>query len=95
MAMPLRSLASVDAQGPSLCMPAEWDALPESLELQVRRLGPLQDGLDDIGGEESEPQDAADISLGHALVSRYCRDRRCLAGEELPFPGMGADERLD
>ncbi len=68
----LRESASGESQSPSLLMPTDGDALHEPLQFQVRRLIPVEYGLDDVGREEGEAQDAADVSLGHTFLLRDC-----------------------
>ena len=67
-----RQSASGESQSLSLCFPTDGDALEEPLELQIDRLDPVEYGLHDVGGEEGEAQDAADVSLGHSFLVCDC-----------------------
>ena len=57
-------------ENPSLLIPTDRDALHEPLQLQIDRLVPVEYGLHDVGREEGEAYDAADVSLGHAFLLR-------------------------
>jgi len=77
----LRESAFGEAKGPPLCLPAERDALHEPLELEIRRLRTLQNGLDDVGRQEDQAEDAPDITRCDTFDLRNGVDRRSLARE--------------
>ncbi len=66
----LRESTSGESQSPSLLIPTDGDALHEPLEFQVRRLIAGEYSVHDVGREEGETHDAADVSLGHAFLLR-------------------------
>ena len=69
--MSLLESAVGEPEGSSLRMPAERNALHEPFKFQVPGLGPFQNGLHNVGGEEREAHDATDVSPGHALSCRF------------------------
>ncbi len=68
----LRESTSGKSQSPSLLIPTDGDALHELLQLQIRRLIPVEYDLDNVGREEGETHDAAHVSLGHTFLLRDC-----------------------
>ena len=62
---------------------------------QVRRLGSADDGLDDVGGQERQGQQVAEIAGVDVLDRGHAFDRRGSASEEGLEATMGAADFLE
>lgn len=68
--------------------PADGNTSREPLEGQVIRLATLQDGVDDVGGQEGARKNLAHISFCHAGLSHERLLIECLAFEHVLVPAI-------
>ena len=80
------------AELPALPLPFDRERLHQMSELRCPT--PVQDVLDDVGGEEREPQDAADVGAAYAFGMRQLGERSVLAALQHPLPSPRPRERL-
>ena len=58
----------LETEGVLLVLPGVRNALQQPLEVEIGGLLSVQDGFDDVGGEEGKVEDAGDVTLGQALL---------------------------
>ena len=67
----------------------------ELAHCEVDGLPPLDDCLDDVGGKESERQDAADLAIIDTNMACEARNRRMTIVVQLMQPAPGATDHID
>ena len=85
----------VEAEGAAFLGPGEREALAEFGKGEVLGLRPLQHGLGDVGGQESERDDPGDVARGQAFRLGDGPDGGRLPGQEPGNPGMSPRERFE
>src|SRR4051812_25656653 len=61
---------------PALCLPAEWECMAQNCDGYRFRLPAGQNRFNQIGGQQRQPENAANITVVDALSMRQFGDRR-------------------
>ncbi len=93
----LATCDSREAQSLALVFPVEWQVV-KPLEMpggQFGRLPARHDGLDNIGREEGEGKQSADLAGWNTLLIGDVIDAGCIARRQLSEPGMSPGDGGD
>ncbi|MEP2165120.1 MAG: hypothetical protein ABJI59_05650 [Nisaea sp.] len=79
----------------ALLFPRRRKRLHQGFDGEFRRRAPVEDGLDDVGREEIEAEDAAGVGGADGLGGGEVLDGGVGAGFEKMLPAVGSGEGLD
>ncbi|PCJ61631.1 MAG: hypothetical protein COA65_01395 [Rhodospirillaceae bacterium] len=54
---------------PPLIFPGEWDAFEEAFHIEINRLRAVENGFDDVGGEEGKAKMMSNIAFVHTFIT--------------------------
>ena len=91
---PLRLIIDQGPKPIPLPFPFCWHVFQHVRQLQCSRLAAIEDSGDDVGGEEGQAEDAADIGGVDLFDFGQFVDRAGLAGFQHAPPAVRAGERL-